>query len=274
MKCKYMSVLTMVGFAALLYNPSTVSAQSVGQAASFAIVGGQGVNANGSGSSVNGDVGVTAAAGTAITGFPANAAIVPPFANHGNDASAIAAGVDVLTLYNSAAMAPAGGTVTPASLNLGGPGLNGIYPPGKYFVSVGVADLPAGTTMTLNGNGLYIFTLNSALTTAVTSTINFAGVDPCNVWWRVPTQAAINNPNFPGNVVSDAGVSLGTSVHLYGRALTTANGLVTLAGSDTIDTCSDQFPPVPVPTLPKWAILALMAFLAAAGFAAMRWRTE
>ncbi|MHB8837199.1 MAG: ice-binding family protein [Candidatus Methylomirabilia bacterium] len=263
----------MIGFAALLYGPSPAAAQSAGQAASFAIVGGQGVNANGSGSSVNGDVGVTAAAGTAITGFPANAAIVPPFANHGNDASAIAAGVDVLTLYNSGAMAP-GVPNTPASLNLGGPGSNGIYPPGTYTVGVGVADLPAGTSMTLNGNGLYIFTVNSALTTAVTSTINFAGVDPCNVWWRVPTQATINNPNFPGNVVSNAGVALGTSVHLYGRALTTANGLVTLAGDDTVDTCSDQVPPSPVPTLPKLAILALMAFLAAAGFAAMRWRTE
>ena len=95
MKCKYMSVLTMVGFAALLYDPSPVSAQSVGQAASFAIVGGQGVNANGSGSSVNGDVGIDPAAGTFITGFPANAAIVPPFANHGNDAAAINAAADV-----------------------------------------------------------------------------------------------------------------------------------------------------------------------------------
>ena len=118
--------------------------------------------------------------------------------------------------------------------------MNGIYTPGKYFVSVGTAIVPAGGTMTLNGNGLYIFTVNSDLTTAVTGTILFAGVDPCNVWWRVPTQAAINNPTFPGNVVSNAGISLGTGTRLFGRALTTAPGIVTLAGNNIVGGCSSR----------------------------------
>src|ERR1019366_6002100 len=183
---------------------SPASAQTVGAAQSFSILGGAGVNANGSGSVVNGDVGINPAAATFITGFPANASILPPFANHGDDGSAIAASGDVVNLYNSSALAPAGGLVTGADLSISGPTANGIYPPGKYFVSVGTAIIPGGGTVVLNGAGLYIFTVNSDLTTAVTATITFVGVDPCNVWWRVPTQATINNPAFPGNVGSDA----------------------------------------------------------------------
>jgi len=241
-------------------------------AQSFAIVGGAGVAANGSGSLVNGDVGINPAAATFITGFPGSAAIVPPFSNHGNDGLAILASADVVTLYNSAAMAPSGGLVTGPNLSISGPTANGIYPPGKYFVSVGTTILPAGGTMTLNGAGLYIFTLNSDLTTAVTGTIVLIGVDPCNVWWRVPTQATINNPLFPGNVVSNAGVALGTGAHLIGRALTTGPGIVTLAGSNTIiGGCSlPASPPAPVPTLPPAFVVILALGLAAAGYYQLR----
>jgi MYXO-CTERM domain-containing protein len=271
MKHKILSTVTCVGFAALLCSPSLALAQSVGRAASFAIVGGAEVRANGAGGTVDGDVGIDPAAATFIFGFPGNATIVPPFSNHGNDVFAIAAAADVQTLYDSPQLAPAGGLVIGADLSTSGPTANGIYTPGKYFVSVGTAILPAGTSMTLNGAGQYIFTVNSDLTTLTTATINFNGVDPCNVWWRVPTQATIDNPNFPGNVVSNANITLGTSTHLFGRALTTDAGRVILSGNNLINTCSSAA--TPVPTSPPWAILALMALLALAGFVAMRRRT-
>jgi len=187
------SLAAIVGLVALLGGVLPASAQTIGNAVSFAIVGGAGVAVNGSGSLISGDVGINPAAATLITGIPGNGIVLPPFANHGNDGAAIAASVDVTTLYNSAALAPAGGIVTGPDLSLSGPTANGIYTPGKYFVSVGTAIVPAGGIMRLVGNGLYIFTVNSDLTTAVTGQIIFAGVDPCNVWWRVPTQAAINN---------------------------------------------------------------------------------
>ena len=252
-----------VGLVMLLGGVSPASAQTAGNAASYAIVGGAGVAASGSGSVVNGNVGINPAAATSITGFPANASIVPPFQNRGNDGFAIGASIDATALYNSAAMAPAGGLVTGADLSISGPTANGIYPPGKYFVSVGTAIVPAGGTMTLNGNGLYIFTVNSDLTTAVTGTILFAGVDPCNVWWRVPTLATINNPAFPGTVVSNAGVALGTGARLFGRALTTAPGIVTLAGTNTVGGC---FVPGAVPTLPSVFFLLLALGLSGVGF--------
>ena len=251
---KYVSARTAIGVVALLCVPSTTWAQTAATATSFAIVGGQAVNANGTGSTVNGDVGINPAAATNITGFPAAAAILPPFANHGNDGTAISASGSGVALFNSAAMAPAGGLPIVANLSTGGPTANGHYTPGKYTLLVGTAILP--TTMTLDGPGTYIFSLNSDLTASVGSSIVLNGVDPCNVWWRVPTQATLNGASFAGTVVSNALIALGTGAVLTGRALTTANGSVTLAGTNSIGGCSGPAaapPPVVLPPCPPTA---------------------
>jgi hypothetical protein len=58
------------------------------------------------------------------------------------------------------------------------------------------------------------------------------------VWWRVPTQATLDGASFVGTVVSNALIALGTNATVTGRALTTANGSVTLAGNDRIGGCS------------------------------------
>ena len=71
------SLAAIVGLVALLGGVSPASAQTVGNALSFAIVGGAGVAANGIGSVINGDVGINPAAATLITGIPANAIITP-----------------------------------------------------------------------------------------------------------------------------------------------------------------------------------------------------
>ncbi len=70
MNGKYWSLVTGVACIALLHGPCPASAQLLGSAASFAILGGSAVNANGTGSVINGDVGVSPAAATFITGFP------------------------------------------------------------------------------------------------------------------------------------------------------------------------------------------------------------
>ena len=245
---RYLTLAASAGFAALLCGSSPAWAQVVGTAQSFAIVGGAGVNANGSGSTVNGDVGINPAAASLITGFPANATITPPFSNHGNDATAISASASTLTLYNSAVMAPAGATLIGGdNLSIGGPSSNGQYTPGRYTNAGGAAIMP--TSITLNGAGIYVFTLANSLTVSANVILN--GVDPCSVFWRIPTQATLNGLNFPGTVVSDGIIALGSGVNVTGRALTTANGSVTLAGGDTIGGCSAAIvPPLP-PTVTK-----------------------
>src|ERR1700687_5465470 len=82
------SLFATAGFA-LLWCPSPGLAQTVGSAQSFAILGGQSVTANGMGSLITGDVGVSP--GTSITGFPGSAMTVPPFTTHSNDGPATAA---------------------------------------------------------------------------------------------------------------------------------------------------------------------------------------
>ena len=86
---KYVSVRTVAAFVALLCGSSTALAQTVGNAQTFAIVG-EAIHANGSGSTIDGNIGAPPGAG-AITGFPANATILAPFVNHAGDSSTIAA---------------------------------------------------------------------------------------------------------------------------------------------------------------------------------------
>lgn len=268
MNRRSVSFVAGVGCVALLGAPSYAAAQTVGAAQSFAVVGGASVTAaaGATQSAINGDVGVSP--GTSITGFPAFAATTPPYSTHSNDGAAQNAQAATLTLYNTIGALPAGTPILPA---LGGQSLG----PGTY--SVGAADLAGLSTLTLNGSGTYIFKVASSLTANVGSRVNLIGVDPCQVFWQVTSAATLNGVNFVGNVVAQAGVTLGTNALLTGRALTTAAGSVTMAGANTIGGCSSSFAPAPpgpgpVPTLSQWAMIGLTVLLAMAGVAALRAR--
>ena len=172
---RYWTLAASAGFAALLCGSSSAWAQTVGNAQSFAIMGGTAVSANGAGSLITGDVGIAPAAGSFITGFPANAAVVPPFSVRGNDSTAIAARASITTL-NTALLtaAPSGPNSLP---ELGGAS----FGPGVYNFAA-QATLSAGN-LTLTTPGLYIFKVGSSLTAATTTGVILgAGVDPCNVF--------------------------------------------------------------------------------------------
>lgn len=223
------------------------SAQSLGAAASFAIVGGQSVTAA-SGSTqtlINGDVGVSP--GTSITGFPANATTVPPFATHANDGAAVNAQAATLALYNDLAGRAAG---TAIGAELGGE----VYGPGTY--SIGAANIAANTTLTLSGAGTYIFKVASSLTANVGSRVSLVGVNPCLVFWQVTSAATLNGVNFVGNVVAQSGVTLGSNATLAGRALTTSAGSVTLSGGNTAGNCSTT--PATTPSTPAGTDLTVV----------------
>jgi hypothetical protein len=267
-----------VGCAAWLCAGSTALAQTVGAAQSFAVVGGQSVTAaaGATQSAINGDVGVSP--GTSITGFPAFAATVPPFSTHSNDGAAQNAQAATLALYNSIVALGAGTAIGPELSNL-------VIGPGTY--SIGAANLasPGGAVsgnLTLSGSGTYIFKVASSVTANVNSTVTLIGVDPCQVFWQVTSAATLNGVNFVGNVVAQAGVTLGVNATLSGRALTTSLGSVTMAGSNTVGGCSGATPappgpgpapgPGPVPTLSEWATIGLTLLLAMGGVLALRRR--
>lgn len=248
----------IAAFTALLGFASPAVAQSLGAATSFAIEATAGVTAaGGAGTVITGDVGTSPSA--SITGFPP-ALVVAPFGLHANDAAAIASGAAVTALYTELNLGTC--TTTPgaqmAAIN---------FTPGIHCFSSS-ADLAASASMTLTGAGTYIFRVPSSLTANVLSTVTLAGVNACNVFWQVGSAATLNGANFPGNVVAQAGVTLGVSAALTGRALVTA-GPVTLSGTNTIAGCSTG-----VPTLSEWAVIGLSVLLALAGFAAMRRRSR
>lgn len=252
-------LIAAAGLATLLFASHALLAQVIDNARTFAIVA-EAITANGVGSKINGDIGSPAGAAS-ITGFPGSAVVLFPFSNHVNDANTIAARASLLALYNSAAMAPAGATDTNGNdLSISGPTVNGHYTPGRYTNTAGgVALIPIGQSITLDGAGTYVFSVANGLTANGNVILN--GVDPCSVWWRVPTQATLNG-TFSGTVVSDSTIALGSGATVVGRTLTTANGQVTLAGNNTIGGCSataavplptpvpaPPAPPVPVPEL-------------------------
>lgn len=251
----------------MLWGPARAYGQAIGAAESFAIVGGQSVTAADGGvqTQVNGDVGVSP--GTSITGFPAFATTVPPYAVHSNDLPAQNAQAASLALYNAIA---AMGVGTPIGAELSNQNLG----PGTY--SIGAANLaspggPMTGNLTLTGAGLYVFKVASSLTANVNSTVTLVGVDPCQVYWQVTSAATLNGVNFAGNVVAQDAITIGTNAVLAGRALTTSLGSVTLAGANTVGGCSTT--PVPVPTLSQWATIVLSAVLVLFGALAIRRRT-
>lgn len=241
---RHAGVIAVAGLVGLLYGGSLASAQTVGAASSFAIVGGTTVTAGGAISTVNGDVGVSP--GTSVTGFPSPATTVPPYSVHSNDGAAINAQAATLALYNSlAALGPA--TPIPPQLNTQNLG------PGTY--SIGAADLAGGGTLTLTGAGNYVFQVASSLVANVGSqVVLLGGASACNVFWQVTSAATLNGVNFAGNVVAQANVTLGVGDQLTGRALATSLGSVTLSGGNSAGGCSTAAlpptPPTPTPTPP------------------------
>lgn len=240
MKRSTNALASVLAVAALLAFAPDAAAQSLGAAESFAIVAGTAVTAacGATTTLVSGDVGVSP--GTSITGFPACATAVPPYATHANDGAAIAAQAATLSLYNSLVAMGAG---TAIGNELGGE----VYGPGTY--SIGAANIAANANLTLSGAGVYIFKVGSALTANVGSTVTLVGVDPCQVFWQVTSAATLNGVNFAGNVVAQAAVTLGSTARLAGRALTTSLGDVTMAGSNVVGGCSAA-PVEPPPTPP------------------------
>jgi hypothetical protein len=224
----------------VLLHGGAVSAQSPGAAQSFAVVGGTSVTVAGTGSLINGDVGVSP--GTSITGIPGGGTVVPPFATHINDGPAIAAQAATGALYTTLA-----GTGGATAL---GPELGGtVVTPGVYAFST-TANIASGTTLTLNGAGIYIFKVGSALTANVFSSVLLQnGASPCNIYWQVTSAATLNGVNFAGTVVAQANVTLGVGASLSGRALTTTLGDVTLSGGNTVGGCSASGPSCPTITL-------------------------
>lgn len=265
------TALAFVVSAMLAFLPLSAAAQAVGlgTAGSFGVLAGAEVTNTGP-TVVNGNVGVWP--GTSITGFPPGSIAPGSGAFHSGNTVAQTAQADLTTAYLDAA-GRACGTTIPGGI-LGGLTLT----PGVYCM--GAADLTG--TLTLNGNGIYIFQVASALTTAPGSQVLLTGgASACNVFWQVTSSAALGTTtSFAGTILALTSITINTGASLNGRALA-RNGLVSLASNGVLACSGGNLPPGPPPPPPvpqeprtvplsSAALLALGALLGFAGFVVLK----
>ena len=260
MKHKYLTILVL-GFAALLYNPS----KAVAQLSSFAVLGGSTVTNTGP-TVVNGNLGVSP--GSAVTGFPPG---IINGALHTADAAAAMAQSDLATVYNKLAN-------TACNTDLSGQDLGGLtLTPGTYCFSTS-AQLTGTLTLDAQGNpnAVFLFKIGSTLTTASASSVLLINsASSCGVFWQVGSSATLGTGTaLQGNIVALASITLNTGANATGRLLA-RNGAVTL-DSNQVTVCSGG-PGLPVsvaemPTLSGWAMVVLTGLLLLSGLAVMRRR--
>ena len=271
LKCMMrLALLASVGFAAFLLLAQTdaalaATAPSLGTDSTYGIVSSTFTN--------NANVGAT----TIINGTPAQPAVcyttgsgsafppttitgttvIPCPPAVGTDQGLALANLNAQCLDVSCTTIPAG---TPMDAVVIGANPPGTFPPGCYRF-LGALDITASTTVTLNGAGVYVFCSVGALTTGADSKIALAGgVCENDVFWAPGGAATIGAstiggipaaaPTFVGNIIDNAGITIGHFANLKGRALDFATTVTTDADTITVPTCVPFVPGV-APTIAK-----------------------
>jgi hypothetical protein len=186
----------------------------LGTAANFAVLAGSTVTNTGP-TVISGGLGLSP--GSAVTGFPPGVATV----QHKTDAVALRAKNALVTAYND--LASWGATRSMTGLDLGGKTLT----PGVYTFS---SSAQLTGTLTLSGNGIFIFQMGSTLTTASNSRVLVTnGAQACGVYWKVGSSATLGSgTQFKGTVIALTSITMVTGATILpGRALA-RNGAVTL----------------------------------------------
>jgi type VI secretion system secreted protein VgrG len=215
-------ILASTAFAAASVN--------LGAAKSFAVLAGTTITNTGA-TTITGDVGLHP--GNAVTGFTT---VTLDGAQHIGDAVALKAKNALVKAYDSAAGAT---PVTNVPTELGGTTLKaGVYASDTLGLT---------GTLTLDGDGVFIFQAGSTLITAPNSSVELInGASPCNVYWQVGSSATLDtSTSFKGTIMALTSIALNTGATLQGRALA-RNGAVTM-DHNTIDS-SACAAPSPTPT--------------------------
>jgi hypothetical protein len=186
----------------------------LGPALNFAVLAGQTITNTGP-SVITGNLGLDP--GSSVTGFPpGNVTGIKDV----SDAASLRAKNDLVTGYTDAANAPSTSDLT--GKDLGGQNLT----PGVYTFS---SSAHLTGSLTLSDNGVFIFQIGSALTTASNSTVLLQnGAQACAVYWQVGSSATLGSgTQFQGNLMALTSITMVTGANLTGRALA-RNGALTL----------------------------------------------
>jgi hypothetical protein len=222
---KYAMVYTVTADSIVAHGPPAVL---LGSSANFAVLAKTAVSTVPP-SAINGDVGVSPAAASFLTGFSLTAigttsATSPQVTGvlYGGDmtpptnTNLTTAVLDMQTAYTDAAGRP-----TPDYLNLGGGNIGGTtLPAGLYKWGTSV-NIPTNISITGGANDVWIFQITGDLSIAAAKRITLGeGAQAKNIFWQVAGQVIIGaGAHFEGNILSQTAITMQTGSTLNGRAL-------------------------------------------------------
>ncbi len=220
---KFLLVICLLSMGTLAW---AQTAPPLGSAQSFAVLGASTVTNTGP-TIITGDLGVSP--GTSCTGFPApctgGVGVVNGTIYTGAGSLAGAAESAALVAYSVLVAEPCGTNLTGKILGTS---------PGAVTLSPGVYCFPATSaqltgTLTLDGNGVYVFQIGSTLTTASNSSVVLAnGATAGNVFWQVGSSATLGTDTvFAGSILALTSDTVTTGTSVTGRVFA-LNGAVTL----------------------------------------------
>ena len=225
--------------AALTAFASPGSAQTLGSAESFTVLGASTVTNTGA-SEIIGNVGVSP--GSSITGFPPGQ--IMDGGLHANDTLAQQAHADLVTAYSYFA-----GLASPPANNLTGMDFGGLtLTPGVYHVDTSATSSGILTLDAQNDpSAVFVIQIGTTLVTSSSSSVLLVhGADSRNIYIQTGTSVTLGSGStFIGNLLAGASVTTVSGTNLTGR-LMAVTGAVTL---DTNHVTSPGFTtPTPTPT--------------------------
>lgn len=222
---------------------SQSTAVNLGTAGNFVILAKTGVSTTGV-TSITGDVGLSPAAATFITGF----GLIADATNRFSTSSLITGKIyasnyaaptpinmttaisDMQTAYTDAA-----GRSLPDSTELGAGDITGkTIPHGLYKWGTGVLISAGGVTISGSETDIWIFQVAGNLTVANGAIVTLSGgATAANIYWQVGGQVVIGTTvQMQGNILSQTLISMNAGATLNGRAL--AQTAVTMIGNTVV----------------------------------------
>ena len=202
---------------------------NLGTAANFVVLAKSAVSTTGA-SSVVGDIGLSPAAATFITGFSliadasnvfSTSSIVTGQVKAANYANPTPANLTTAVLDMQTAFTDAAGRPLPDFTELGAGNISGMnLAPGLYKWGTAVT-IPVALTLTGGVNDIFIFQIAQNLTVANGAIITLAGgVTSDHIFWQVAGQATLGTTsNFKGIILCQTLISFNTGAIFKGRAL-------------------------------------------------------
>ncbi len=179
-----------------------------------------------------GNLGLSPAAASFITGFALTAdatnvfstslsVVAPGKIYASNYAAPTPSNLTTAVLDMEAAYSDAAGRTNPDFLNLGSGEIGGLtLAPGLYTWGTGVT-IPTDVTISGGANDVWIFQISNDLDlSSATSVILAGGAQARNIYWQVAGNVTIHaSAHFEGVILSQTAITLQTTATLHGRAL-------------------------------------------------------